>query len=208
MEAFIASSGGAAGLQHSLHNDPRRFSSDGAIGFGSSARGLSSLARPPPHPMDAGSELPLRARNPSASSLAASSLLPRGLPDGLSLFRDLEREGLGGNSVRYRSLLNRRRQEGEDEALSAALGAAASLPGRTLLNNFYGINPALLPRSSGLLGSGVRMSDDSIRQAIMREQTISAAAAAQAQEGRPSDPLGEEEGPASKRLKNHHWFQP
>lgn len=160
-------------------------------------RGAASLVRPPAPAADLSL---LVGRNPAtASALLGASSLPQGLSNSISALGGLDREGLGANPTLYRALLNQRLQQEESAALAAAglgatgLGGAATggLTGAGLLGR---TNTSLLSRPSDTRGSPVRMSGDSIRQAMMREQTIAQAAAANA--------LANEDGPAAKRLKS------
>ena len=193
LDALVAASSAAASMQQG-----RSFLSEAVLGLGSPQRGgAASLARPP-----ASSDLPFAGRNP-----ASASSLSQGYPDSLtSLLQGLEREGLGGEAAIYRALLNRKLQEGEEAKAalaSAGLGATGSLTGSGLL----GINPALLSRSLDLMGSSIPISGDSIRQAMMRDQTIAAAAAARSQGEKLSNLEAKDEGPPSKRLKQLQGHQ-
>lgn len=194
LDALVAASKGGSSLQQSLRASPTSLVPEAAaLGLGSSSRrGPASLVRPPlPAP-----DLALGARNQAAAAalLGASS----GLPDGSSLLGDPGRDALGGNQALYRALLSRKLEE--EQALAAAglgAGAAAGLGGPAAAAGLHGAS-GLLGRMNNpsLLGSQApTMSGDSLRQALMREQTIAQAAAARTQGELNLD------GSASKRAK-------
>jgi len=195
LDALVAASKGGSNLQQSLRASPTSLVPEAAaLGLGSaSRRGPASLVRPPlPAP-----DLALGARNQAAAAalLGASS----GLPDGSSLLGDPGRDGLGGNQALYRALLSRKLEE--EQALAAAglgAGAAAGLGGAAAAAAGLHGASGLLGRMNNpsLLGSQApTMSGDSLRQALMREQTIAQAAAARTQGELNLD------GSASKRAK-------
>lgn len=195
LDALAAASGGVAGMPP-LRNDP-------ALGLGPPARRAASLVRPPLS-LDTVSNLSSFAEKyPTTSSLLSSSLLPPPVNrDGLPLASELGREGLGGISAHHRALLNRARLlEGEDSALMAAAGfggSAGAFQGGSLLPK---MNPVLLSRSAEMMmGSPVGMSGDSIRQAVLRERAIAAAAEARSLGAPEADPYE----PASKRLRKSY----
>jgi hypothetical protein len=136
--------------------------------------------------------------NPTASSFlgGTSSLHPCLSDGGLSIPNN--HEGARGdltNNALYRAIVNRRIQDEE----TAALAAAGLPPIRS--GSLFGTggmldrtHSSLLSRPSEATSSTVGL--DSIRQAVMREQTIAEAAAA----NRYST---NEDGPATKRFKRH-----
>jgi hypothetical protein len=140
--------------------------------------------------------------NPTASSFLgeASSLQPGLSNGGLSIPNN--HQGTRGdptNHALYRAIVNRRIQDEETAALTAA-----GLPpiGSRSLSGVGGIldrtQPSPLSRASDTLASSARLSGaDSIQQAVMRGQAIAEAAAANASNAYSAN----EDGPATKRSK-------
>jgi len=192
LDALLAASGGSSGMQQSLRGNATDLIPEAvALGLGSpNRRGAASLVRPPRPNLDG---LNFGGRNPAASLMGASSL-QQGIPEGYSMLNDIDRESMGANPVLFRALMNRRLQE-EDSAALAVAGLGAAAAGN--LNGAVGLlgrmNPSLVSRPAESMGSPVQMSGDSIRQAMMREQTIAQAAAANSMANR--------DGTAAQRLK-------
>ena len=149
---------------------PAGFSSPNREALLAVARQQAALARPLPPPL--GVDSSFGARNPHAA--AAAHLLGQ---SSLPLAGDLGRQAAFGGDALYRARLNRILQEqGERESLLAASNLASAFP------------------PLGPMGHA----EDSLRQAIFREQAIAAAARAQ-QGGMPPemDPYG-----GAKRMRN------
>jgi hypothetical protein len=140
-----------------------------------------------PHGFGERNPMPGSSLAGGSSALAASQLYPNDVALGAS---DPRSASLEESHRNYRARLNQLLLEGEElQNQAAALGAARSLPG-------------LVSRAStgGIPESSVPMSGDSMRQAMMREQTIAQAAAARSQGGLPPESMLY--GPASKRFRN------
>jgi len=162
----------------SLGNDPDRFLRQAALGLCPPRRGL------PLDPSFAG-------RNSMVASLMAGSSLPRLYDGRLSLTSDPEAMGC---PAEYRERLNRILQEGEESALSALAGLGG-VPGRG-----RGELSSLLSRPMG--SPPVRMTEDSIRQAMMREQTMATASKTRSTEETP--PESNSYSPEAKRMRQFY----
>lgn len=169
-------------------------SSAGASGLNRPAP-LGFGALPLPLPNSSALDLAFRGRNSARAASWLGGLPPAGGPASNNLFHDNSRKTLPGDSVYYRPLLNGRLHEEESASMTAATGKAGATRhagGSGLLGE---ANPPC--RRLETLGQVAR---DSVRDAMIREQSILQAAAT----GRmPLASHDKEEGsPTTKRRRS------
>jgi hypothetical protein len=147
-------------------------------------RGAASLPVPPLNPSDSS----LFRRNPISASSIGMNPLHQVYPDG-RLSRDGEQDGMG-SPAEYRARLDRIMRE-EEECALAGLTGLGNMPGR--------IPPALLSHPRNPVGAPpVRVAE--IRQALMREKALAAAATA----GRSPQGIFPKTEPTAKRSRKRN----